>query len=467
MKDPSRSPVLAAALLIGTLVSLPWPAPGGEEKSPDPKTTEGGGKDGAAATLPKRLDLASARELALRHNRSIAQAKERIREREGVIVEARSAYSPRVDAVGSYDFRDENRIESFGGLFAPLDQGWVADVAVSYTVLDGRFRDANSAAARAARSAAESQMHAVLDEVLLQVSQRYFDALLATDRIDVQQKAIAVLDEQLSYATKRFEAGAGKQFDVLQAEVALANAKPGLVRAQGDYKIAVDRLRRTIGLDYPKGAGPEDIDLVERWPDAKLRQSLDDAIRKALANRPELAAIKAEIEANRQQIRAEQSRHKPKLEVVGGYGGQSLSFTSTPAEAMAGWTAGLRISIPLIDGGLTKGKVQQAESRLRQSELGEEQRQLEIEGEVRDAWVSWEESSTIMESSRLVVNQADEALRLARSSFEAGAATQLDVLQSQLELTRARLEEVVALHNYHTALASLRRAMGIISESQP
>jgi outer membrane protein len=428
-----------------------------------------GGEDAAdaATTLPRSLNLDTARALALRHNRSIAQAKERIREQDGVVVEARSAFSPRVDANGGYDFRDQNRIESFGGLFAPIDQSWIADVAVTYTVLDGKFRDANSEAAKAAKAAAESQMQAVLDEVLLQVSLRYFDALLATDRIDVQQKALDVLGEQLSYATKRFDAGAGKQFDVLQAEVALANAKPGLVRAQGAYKIAIDQLRRTIGLDFPKGAGPKDIKLADRWPDAKLRHSLDDAIRRALDNRPELAAVRAQIEANRQQVIAEQSRHKPKLQVVGSYGAQSLSFTDTTADAMAGWTAGLRLSIPIIDGGLTKGKVQQAESRLRQAELGEEQRQFDIEGEVRDAFVSWEESSTIMESSRLVVEQADEALRLARSSFEAGALTQLDVLQSQLELTRARLEEVVALHNYHTSLASLRRAMGDIAESQP
>ncbi|MCB1080073.1 MAG: TolC family protein, partial [Verrucomicrobiae bacterium] len=90
-----------------------------------------------------------------------------------------------------------------------------------------------------------------------------------------------------------------------------------------------------------------------------------------------------------------------------------------------------------------------------------------IEGEVRDAWVAWEEGSTILDSSHKVVEQAEEALRLARASFEAGAATQLDVLQSQLELTRARLEEATALHTYHTALAGLRRAMGDIIDAKP
>ena len=127
----------------------------------------------------------------------------------------------------------------------------------------------------------------------------------------------------------------------------------------------------------------------------------------------------------------------------------------------------VRTGIPIIDAGLTKGRVQQAESRLRQAELGAEQKALDIEGEVRDAWVAWEEGSMILDSSHKVVEQAEEALRLARASFEAGAATQLDVLQSQLELTRARLEEATALHTYHTALAGLRRAMGDIIDAKP
>ena len=58
------------------------------------------------------------------------------------------------------------------------------------------------------------------------------------------------------------------------------------------------------------------------------------------------------------------------------------------------------------------------------------------------------------------MKQAEEALRLAKASFQAGSKTQLEVLQSQLELTRSSLEEVEARHAYHTALARLKRAVG-------
>ncbi|MCB1093555.1 MAG: hypothetical protein KDL87_18600, partial [Verrucomicrobiae bacterium] len=90
MKRPAFSPALAAVLLFFVSQwSYPGDLTGGEKAGDD---------SGAAVTLPKSLNLAAARDLTLQHNRLIAQAKERIREQEGVIVETNAAHYPRVDA---------------------------------------------------------------------------------------------------------------------------------------------------------------------------------------------------------------------------------------------------------------------------------------------------------------------------------------------------------------------------------
>ena len=87
-------------------------------------------------------------------------------------------------------------------------------------------------------------------------------------------------------------------------------------------------------------------------------------------------------------------------------------------------------------------------------------RQLAVEGEVRKAWLDVEEAREILSTAALVVKQAEEALRLARAGFDAGAGTQLEVLESRFALTQARLTNFTATHQYHTAVASLRRAAG-------
>jgi outer membrane protein TolC len=117
----------------------------------------------------------------------------------------------------------------------------------------------------------------------------------------------------------------------------------------------------------------------------------------------------------------------------------------------------------LIDLGRTKGQVIQASARLAEIEARADQERLNIEGEVRQAFFDYDEASQILETSQLVVKQASEALRLAQNRFEAGALTQLEVLQSRLELTRAQLEEVQSLHTYNVAIARLRQAVGTIS----
>jgi outer membrane protein TolC len=70
-------------------------------------------------------------------------------------------------------------------------------------------------------------------------------------------------------------------------------------------------------------------------------------------------------------------------------------------------------------------------------------------------------------ASKAVVEQAEESVRLAKARFDAGTATQLDVLQAQVDLTTARTNEVEALYNHTVALASLRKAMGVADAFAP
>lgn len=413
----------------------------------------------SAGSLPKNLNLATALKLAVEHNPDIASAREGIRLQDGVRLEARSAFLPQVAVSAGYNGRSVDRVEGFG-TFSPQDQSWTTDLGVSYSLFSGGVNTANLRAAKSSMSAAENRLRAAIDDVLLAATERYFDALLAKGRIGVQEQAIKVLDEQLADSNNRFKAGVGQQFDVLQAEVSLANARPPLVRARSSYKLAVDALRQIIGLDYPEGIDAADIQLSPEWPEISQRGTMTAAIIKARANRPELAALADEIEAGQQRIVAARGSSLPKVSIESSYGAQSYQFRNDLTDGLTGWTAGLKVSIPIFTGGYTKARVQQAQAQLRQSEIAAEKRRLSVEGEVRQAWYGWEEAREILESSQLVVKQAEEALRLAKVSFQAGSKTQLEVLQSQLELTRSSLEEVEARHAYHTALARLKRAVG-------
>lgn len=468
-RDHRHSPTRAAgrprhrrAAVFAALLAIPGIA-SGTARAGDPPAADTAEQAEAtpSAVLPARLGLLDALALAVEHSPVIRSTREKIAEQQGLVIVARAETLPEFNAEGTYDAIDGNRVESFGGFFAPLDQSWRADLVVRYAVYEGGSPTARLRAAEASREAARHRLDADVNSVLLEVALRYFDGLLARDRIRVQTQALEVLEQQLNNARNRFDAGAGSQFNVLQAEVALANARPPLIRAESRLRIAVDQIRRAIGASYPTDQGPDGITLVTDWPTPPPRSNLADSLAQAMASRPELAALQQEIRAGESRVRAAQGSRLPKLDLVAGYGAESERFSDDVTRSINGWTAGFRVSVPIFDLGRIRGRVEQESSRLRQTMIAAEKERLDIEGEVREAWLNFQEASEILETSQLVVKQAEEALRLARASFDAGTVTQLDVLQSQFQLTESRLEEAVALHTYHTALASLRRAIGV------
>lgn len=416
---------------------------------------------GMSQALRRDVSLPEAMQLAMQHSPVLAKARASIREQLGVQISAKAEFLPTVDGAVSYNVQDPGKIESFGPAATPLDQSWLAEVGISYVIYNGGGRRAGVRAAEASIKSAEDRMRAAVNDVLLAVARSYFDALLARDRIGVQEEAQKVLGEQLATARKRFEAGAGQQFAVLQAEVALANAKPALINARSEYRLAIERLREAAGVDYPEGMDGEKIHLTSGWPPGDKPHSLEGALKSASAKRPELAAADADIERAKQSLNIELARTRPTVAATTGYGVESRRFTDDLAyNPLHGWRAGLEVRVPLFDPGQARGRRMQAEAQLETAVMGARQVQLRVQGEVREAWLAVEEAREILASSSLVVKQAEEALRLARAGFDAGAATQLEVLESRFALTQARVNELTATHQYHTAVASLRRASG-------
>jgi len=132
-----------------------------------------------------------------------------------------------------------------------------------------------------------------------------------------------------------------------------------------------------------------------------------------------------------------------------------------------GWIAGVQLSWNLFDGFRTQGKIKEATANYERAGLELEDRTRLIELDVRTAFSNFIEAREVLESQKKVLEQAEEAVRLARARSEAGSGTQLDVLSSQTALTDARTTQVQALHDYDAARARLQRAVGMNLPAPP
>ncbi len=408
--------------------------------------------------VPEQLDVRAAVTFAVENNFAIRQARERIREQEGLIVEIKAQALPNASLDSGYTRgADELRQERATG----LNQNWTIALNVRQIVYSGGGVQAALEAQRLVRESALLELQSVINDALLDVRTRFYDVLLAREQIGVQEQNVDLLREQLQTARNRFEAGAVSNFDVLRAEVAVANAQAPLIRARNQYRLAIDELRRTLGFINPTAGNvtkvPEFVGTLGFIP---VSYDLENSIRTALSTRPELQRLAKIEEARAVGVTAQQSGYRPDLAVVGGYQMRKAGDSNRFNDSDDGWTIGLQSNWAIFDGRATRGRVAQARSQLEQARLTTAEQTLAVEVEVRRALSSLQEGAELADAATKVVGQAEEALRLADARYAAGSATQLDVLETRVALTEARTNQIEANYRYNVALATLRRSVG-------
>lgn len=408
-------------------------------------------------TLPLQLDFETAIRLAYRYNPTLREARERLREQQGLMTATESVRLPKFDAYGNYQVEDEGRLDDFGG--GQDETSWGARVELTQPLFSGGRLAAQVRSQRETGRSLVERLQAIQMQVLTDTIERFYDGLLAREQIKVQEESLDLIEQQLALAQNRYQAGAAPRFDVLQSEVRVANAKPPLIRARNAYRLAVEDLRATLGLPYPDGHSAPDVELTGAWLEPTQPVELDALLEEALEQRPELAEIRHQTLAVEADLVRASRQRMPRIDGIANYGIRNDRF-SEDDETLEGWLVGVQASLPIWEGGRIRGEVAQAKSRLEQIRLREQEARLAIEVEVRQALFSVQEAREILDAADQTIEQASEAVRLAENRYRAGGATQLDVLSSQVELTRARTERITAARDYQIQLVRLHRAVG-------
>jgi outer membrane protein len=407
--------------------------------------------------VPDQLDLKTAIGFALENNFAIRQARERIRQQEGIVIEVKAAQIPNVTASGVYQLNDKSISQSVPA----SDRTWSLNLTASQILYAGGGVRSSVKSSELAREAALLDLRMVINDALLSVRTAFFDVLLSREKIKVQESNLDLLQQQLKTTTDRFDAGTVSSFERLRAEVAVANAKVPLITARNDFRLAIETLRHALGFTTNKEEYLRKVpDFVGTLDYAPVDFDLQAAFAAAHANRPDLQRLAKLAAAREQLVTTARAGYQPSVAVVGGY---QLGRGPTNAfrDSRDGLFVGLQSEWNIFDGRATAGRVAQAKSLLEQTRLTLGEAELAAEVEVRRAFSSWQQATELAEASQKVVAQAEEAVRLANARYGAGTSTQLDVLQVQVELTTARTNQIQAYYSYNVATAALRRAMGL------
>ncbi|MBK8475774.1 MAG: TolC family protein [Opitutaceae bacterium] len=422
-------------------------------------TAVAGAAPHAAQPVPERLDLPNALRYAAENNFSIRGARERLNQAEGSLMTARSGFLPQAGVDASYS-RTSDQLT-----FGRDSESWSTSASVDQTVYAGGAVAAGARAARAARDAALYELQAITNEVLAGVRTGYYNVLRARETIKVREQALSLLEEELKNARNRYEAGAGAQFDVLRAEVALANGRPPLITARNDLRIGIEELRQLLGFVNRQGDNLTKVpDFLGALNFGDEQFVLEQALESGRLHRPELQALAKGVSIADASVTVARAGYLPKVGASAGW--QMISNPSTQNSLTKhsnydGWFFGAQSSWAIFDGRATAGRVRSAKSQAAQARLSLQEQELAVDVEVRRAFATWQQTVELVTASNKVVEQASEALRLSRARFDVGAATQLDVLQAQVALTEAGNNQVQALFGYNVSVTQLRKAMGV------
>jgi outer membrane protein len=423
------------------------------------------GRDGTntAAVFSQPLSLADAVNLALQLNPNLQRARKDLEATHGIAVQTRAILLPKLVAAGNYGAVQGSDIDTFRtpGVTFGNSENWATQLKLVQSFFEGGRMLSSIRVARLVQQQAVLNYQTALADTVLAVQTGYYDVLLAQQQIAVQEASIELLTSELRDTQRRFEAGTVPRFNVLRAEVELAGARPRLITARNSFRIAKNNLANLLGVDLPREA-LEDIPLTlaGKLDDEPFKVELRNAIAQALESRTELEALRKAQALRKEDLVSARAGYLPALQGYAGYDVHNSMLSQDLTVERHGWMAGAQITWNIFDGLATRGRVIETRARLDRAQIDLDDASRRIELEVRTAYSNFIEAREVIESQKKVVEQAEEALRLAKARAEAGTGTQLDVLGAQTSLTQARTTQIQALHEYDLARARLQRAIG-------
>lgn len=267
------------------------------------------------------------------------------------------------------------------------------------------------------------------DEVLHRVSSLYYEILLKQELVAVYQSAVEVSERLYNTTQSKFEGGTVSQYEVLRAEVEVANAKAELIREENELSELMLLLYNLMGVSEASNATLIGELVVDETP-----LDTSNASHFALNNRVELLVAMCEIQKAKENIAIVRAEKKPHVDLYasGGYGNSRGEASDWEEEWQVGVSASMR-----LDDNDNRMKIRIAYAELEQAEAELQNQEKNILTETANAIMQLAYAERYYESQKKNKELSEEVLRMVEEGFRVGKNTQVEVLDARAALTEA------------------------------
>jgi outer membrane protein len=400
------------------------------------------------------LTLVQCVDIALKNNPQIHVAEGNFESAEASFVIARSAYFPQISFQGSGTKNAGTYV--IGAIVRPgAFNSYAAGFQGQQLLFDfGRTIGHISSSSNLA-DASEQDYRGAQEDVVLNTHVAYYGLLQAERVRDVSSETVKQTEEHLKQAQAFYKVGRNPQFDVVKAEVDVANAKVNLITAENSLKLARVQLENALGVKLKEDVVlKDDLEVPEEFK-VELQTALDTAF----LTRPEVIASRTRVEANQALVTSAKAAHFPAISATGGYSWKGFALDQPLYNS---WNIGLSFSVPIFEGWAVAAGVDQADANLKAAEASNEATIQSVVLDVQQQFLALQASAEAIEASKTLVAEAEESLKLSEGRYNFGAGSPIEITDAQVTLSNARITYIQSLYNYRVARARLQRAMGII-----
>lgn len=425
-------------------------------------------KPAAVEEEQPELDLMKTIQLAFISNPDLQSARERIRIADGLLASARAEFYPKLGFNETFNetntpanvfmfllnqarFSFNQNFNHPGFIDNFLTQG-----ALNQNVYSGGLRRARQHAAEAQRAADAHALETVQNELVFRVAEAYYRLLQARELVEVRQDTVKQVKSHLQIVKVRLRAGGAVKSDVLSVEVRLAEVQGELITARNQLELTWAVLENVIGAHMPRVKLPREVPSAP-WSERSL--AIESAVAEALQKRPEVAEMNSKRQAAEANVEAARAGKRPTVDLMGTYNVWTPNFFQGTNNLFAG----LAVSMNLFDGGRTRSAIQTAQARVAELAARQQRLMLDIELEVRRAYLQLADAQARLQVANQSIAQAEESLRETEVRYRAESATLTRLIDAQVALSSLRVRRATAQADVEVARANLERAAGRVA----
>ena len=399
----------------------------------------------------ERVTFAEALQRALARNPSVRIAEQEILRAEALVRQAQAAWLPTLTGNASYTRLDADRTATSGtppktNVIASKDQ-----VAANLQLAVPLFAPGRWLASDRAGKTTDAQRLTVQDQrrqIGLATGRAFLSVVAARRQVEVAERARSSAADHERFSSTRLQGGLGNRLDQVRAAQDLAATEAALQTQQVAQSRAREALALLAGADHPLDAADD--------PVLPAPPALEDALAQA-KGRADVASQQKRLDVAEQLLADRWSLYAPLLTAAFQPFYQNPATLTTP---VTGWQAQLLLSIPLYDGGLRYGQIREQRALAAEAREQLDASLRQAGSEVRSAFEALRYADLALGSSQRAAQLAGESLKLSTEAYQAGATTELDVLDAARRSRDADAAAATAEDNARQARLELLAAAG-------